>query len=244
MKTLVAASLALTVVTVSNDVAALALTLDFSSLPSAQGWTFSTNGASESDVFSVSSGVLSQDTLGLGPSAGANYQIYGLLTTDADISLTFTARLLSEEGSPTDYGAVSAGIGFDGFSYAIALRPGEVRDLQNNLLSTAFDTSLFHEYELRIQPSVGYTVYVDNVLIASVAPSTESPLANYIYFGDGSALNALGEYSAFAVSQVPLPAPVALITCALAAIAARMRRGRRSFGGRELRSTEIRHPPM
>ena len=221
MRTLIVAA-ALAGLASSNGIAAVDLSLNFSSLPSAQGWTYSSSGAPETAVFSLGPGaVLRQDTLGIGSGRGANYQIHNLLASDVNITLSFSARLVAEEGVPTDYGALSVGLGLGSFAYGIALRPGEIRDIENNLLSAAFDTSVFHTYLLSIQPGVGYSVSVDGDSIGFVLPANQS-IANYIYFGDGSNLNALGEYSALTVSQVPEPESLLLIVCGLAAITARL----------------------
>ena len=179
--------------------------VDFSVLPSAQGWLYTSSGIDETSVFSIIGGnTLRQDTIGIGPGHGANYQLMNQLVAGQQITLSFTAKLISEEGDPTDYGALSAGVGLDNFAYAIALRPGEIRDLDNNLISKSVDTSVFHTYVLSINPGFGYTVSVDGTLIAARDASVQFPL-NYIYFGDGSNLNARGEFTALTVSQVPVP---------------------------------------
>lgn len=45
-----------------SSVEAQTITLDFNSLPSLQGWTYVSDGAPEASIFSVSGGVLTQDT--------------------------------------------------------------------------------------------------------------------------------------------------------------------------------------
>jgi len=207
-----------------GEARAVNLTLNFSVLPSSQGWMFSSSGVAESSVFSIIPGnILHQDTIGVGPGHGANYQLWNQLIPDQPITLTFTARITDEEGVAIDYGAISAGIGLNNFAYGIALRPGEIRDLANNLLSSSFDTSVFHAYSLAITPSVGYSVSVDGVLIGSSAPITQF-VSNYIYFGDGSNLNARGDFAALSVSQVSEPESLFLVALGLVAVAIRRQR--------------------
>jgi hypothetical protein len=58
LKSLISAAALFAVV--QGEAHATTITLDFTSLPSAQGWTyFSPSGAAETDVFSVAGGVLS-----------------------------------------------------------------------------------------------------------------------------------------------------------------------------------------
>ena len=216
-------AMALAAIIVASPAAAYRLDVSFSALPSTQGWQYSTSGAPESSVFSIVAGnTLVQNTIGIG-AGGANYQLSNQLMAGQSISLSFTARILSEEGPPLDYGAISAGIGLGQEVFAIALRPGEIRDFENRLLSASVDTSIFHNYTLLITPSVDYKVLVDGVQIAVVAPSTGAQ-ANYIYFGDGSRLNALGEYTVFSVSQVPEPKSGLLAGLGLLAVALRYRK--------------------
>ena len=76
---------------VATAQAAFSFTLNMSQLPSAQGWTYNALGNSvpESNIFSVSGGVLHQNSIGVGfAGAGDNfYQIYNLPGFDPSLPL-------------------------------------------------------------------------------------------------------------------------------------------------------------
>jgi hypothetical protein len=75
-----------------SQAAATTISLDFSTLPSAQGWTYFSDGALEADVFSVSGGVLSMNS----PlTKAAYYRIDGVVDPALPFTLTTRARALS-----------------------------------------------------------------------------------------------------------------------------------------------------
>jgi hypothetical protein len=77
------------------------VTLDFGSLPSAQGWTYASS-PPENNIFSLSGGVLTQNSLGIGGES-AYYSLGGVFDSSPLFSLSFRARLLEGElGAPED----------------------------------------------------------------------------------------------------------------------------------------------
>ena len=78
------------------------IALDFRSLPSAQGWTYFAlnNIVPETSVFSVSNGILIQDSLVIGLTAqGSNrYDLAGVVDPLLPFTLSVTARVLRESG--------------------------------------------------------------------------------------------------------------------------------------------------
>jgi hypothetical protein len=222
-------SLLITVAVLQNAslAEATSFTLDMSQLPSAQGWTYvaialpDAYGGSvpETNIYSVSSGVLHQNSLGIGfAGAGANgYWLYNL--PGFDISLPFSiavrARVLQdEEESPGFLNYNPFGFGIEGFAgpqnwFAMGLSSQTINigALPGNII--AFDNTTFHDYRLEVTPGVGQNLYVDNVLVGTSALRTwtgccpSSPNPPYVLgFGDltGGA-NALADVASFTFSQ-------------------------------------------
>jgi hypothetical protein len=76
--------------------------LQFNSLPSAQGWTYFQGGpAPETSIFSVTGTSLIQNTIGTGFSGGVNpnYAMFGVVDGSEPFQLTVRARILAYEGT-------------------------------------------------------------------------------------------------------------------------------------------------
>jgi hypothetical protein len=76
--------------------------LNFSSLPSAQGWSYFQGGSiPETNVFSVTGTSLIQNTIGAGFTANANpnYAMFGVVDGTQPFQLTVRARILAYEGT-------------------------------------------------------------------------------------------------------------------------------------------------
>jgi hypothetical protein len=200
------------------------VTLDFNSLPSAQGWSYMAfgNSAPESQVFSVSGGVLTQNSLGLGSAAqGSNrYNLFDVLDVGWDTTLEVTAQLYSSElDTSTNRWGFGAGW-FDGTGHAFGF------SLANDGVQTTWgylpgvNTLVQHSYRLvgHAAPSgqaAWAELWVDGALIGSGAASDYgdcAPLAglcNSINLGDGTGgPNAAGVYLSFQLTQTaPVPEP-------------------------------------
>lgn len=175
------------------------LALNFSSLPSAQGWTYVTSGAHagavESGIFSVGGGLLDQNSIGKGygvSGGGILYQVSGIVTTTEVKQLRFTARCLQVEGSGIGAaGQQGCAFGFTvaNVQYDISITPTQVYTLGPGgtvLVPGAYDnSSAFHDYILDYQPGPVVRIYRDNVLLYTSA--TGSAVAgNRVFFGDGT----------------------------------------------------------
>ncbi|BCU11250.1 hypothetical protein MAN88_18140 [Microcystis aeruginosa] len=71
------------------------VTLNFNTLPSSQGWTYLVDGntATETDVFSISNGVLTQNTLGSGDGVNG-YTLANVVDTTQPFTLSWRSRVL------------------------------------------------------------------------------------------------------------------------------------------------------
>ena len=86
---------------VSLQTSATTISLDFNSLPSAQGWTYNTTGQTEATIFSVSGTTLHQNSMGtgLGPGGTAfqNYTLDNVVDPTKPFTLEVQARVLESE---------------------------------------------------------------------------------------------------------------------------------------------------
>lgn len=204
------------------------LTLDFGSLPSAQGWTYTSGGQSpiaESSVWSLSGGVLSQNSL----AAGGRYSYYvnPIVDTTESFSLEFRARVFQEiGGTSTNHFAFGVQVEFDDEFYLITLAPGAIYSGVGGpalVVSTAIDTTQFHTYLLTGQAEThSWQLSVDGVQVAT-GNSWLADVGNLLVFGDlTSGPNASGEWTSLVFSQgiAPVPEPSSFILVGLTAAGA------------------------
>jgi hypothetical protein len=97
-----------------------AIDLDFTSLPSTQGWTYSAvgvhNGQPEASIYAVDGTALLENSLGKGidnVGGAAFYSIANVLCTNLDVSFKVRARVLEIEGNTS---FANYGYGFSGSS--------------------------------------------------------------------------------------------------------------------------------
>lgn len=200
-------------------VSAATVSLVFDKLPSEQGWTYlSDGGVAETSVYSVSGGVLRQDTIGF-PGRGSAYYFLGAVDPNLPFTVDVRARVLEEAGvGPTDWGFgfyVSTGAEF--FPVGISISsiygaggPGG----HGGILATGFDNKTqFHNYRLEATPGTGntYSVFRDGNLVGTDFVVSGAPL-NGLGLGDltGDA-SARAEITRFAFTQVPEPSAITLI---------------------------------
>jgi RHS repeat-associated protein len=194
------------------------ITLNFSQLPSSQGFTYevaTTPGYSgrgpvpENRVFTISDGLLDISTISLGlcGSGSIGYTWPGLGDLRTPFSLSFTARVLENDGNPFGF-TVLLYTGLESFS--VEMGTSQIR-LQG-LLTSVIDTSGFHNYRLDGQPGSGYEFYVDDVLIfagpPSFSPADNSDYASVgvyggeVFFGSGTCgANTHTQMTAFSFQQ-------------------------------------------
>jgi len=143
------------------------LTLDVTALPSTQLWAYGAfgNTAPETQVFTLTGGVLQQNTMGLGVTQGINvYQRAAGVHPTLPFVLTVTARVLQQEGDPTDAFGFAFGLIAGNEQIGIGLRTDGVLDAAGTVLSRAIDTTQFHTYRLEGASGSGYRLFVDGLL--------------------------------------------------------------------------------
>jgi len=169
-------------------------------------------------VFSVSGGVLEQNTMGQPSSATNLYGIYGAIDPSLPFTLDFTARVLEYVVEPGWQGyGFGIGFWFDNGTerVAIGLSPNRIvkyttLGVDPSPISTSIDTTQFHDYRLEGAPGVGWEFYADDLFIASGAFGAS--VRNELLFGDGTITSsARAEVTAYSFSQVPEPTTFTLL---------------------------------
>jgi hypothetical protein len=186
--------------------------LGFSSLPSAQGWSYAGNVA-ESSAFSVSGNTLFQNTVGKGLSTDAYYALNGVVDLTKPFSLSVRVRVTADEPN----GTRTYGFGFGAESptnyFAFSVENGVVFD--HNTIAVSTDTSVFHDYRLDGDFSTGVCkLYIDGANVAN-GTSVAFPETNTVFFGDstptGGNANAQITQFSFANNSVGAPEPSTLL---------------------------------
>lgn len=184
--------------------APLNVTLNFASLPSAQGFSYTAEGADagipESSVFSVSGGVLSQNTLTCalgGAGADVMYRRIGGMSADESKQIRFRARCTSATGS-TGAGGMMIGFANGSLYFEISITPTQVFTLNGGGRAAApgtFDNTQFHDYVFDWSPPGTYRVYRDGVLIDTRSGGFGTG-ANELIIGDSTGgANAAGQFA-------------------------------------------------
>ena len=164
------------------------ISIDFSSLPSNQGWTYISNSLSEETSHSTDGVILTQTTMGSGNDSSAYYRLNNIVNSSAKMSLSFTARLVNIESVS---GRDNFGNGFNfrimdrWVDYRIALTSSGVT-VNSRLFE--LDTSVFHDYVFITRPSgqiALYDLFVDGQLVMEGGVGSGGD-KNVIYFGDNS----------------------------------------------------------
>ncbi len=178
--------------------------LDFSTLPSAQGWTYFSDGAAETSIFSISSGVLTQNTVD-GPYSVEWYQRDGAIDLSVPFTVWVRARVLQDGGylvtNPFGF-CFSAQSGPGGF-FSTGLSTDHIADVLGQLLP--MDNRNFHDYRMSVTPGVGYELFVDETRVMSGLPRfdvTEHP-PNRLIIGDCTrGLGAWAEVTSYRVTNL------------------------------------------
>jgi len=162
------------------------VTLNFDSLPSAQGWTYAGAPLAEDAAFLADGAKLLQTTTGSGSDSSATYEMRNVVNSNRQMILSFTARVLAYENLAA--GSASTG---EGFSIQIHdAKASHQLALMDSLVvvdgqSIALDTSVFHDYVFDAAPGRGFELFVDGSLVAS-GNGFGSGFSNRITFGDRS----------------------------------------------------------
>jgi len=209
------------------------ITLDFNSLPSAQGWNYfgvKTDGdpLPEASVYSVDGITLTQDMVG-GDGDRVAYNILGVLDKGLPTVLRLRARL-------TDYEPGTGGS--RGLGFSVGMQDGDwiwqlnFTDTHMQASGGTFfpqDTTEFHDYRLEASPLGGFRLFIDGVL-RETGTGTAISSSSAIAFGDwsGTGENADVEITEFSVTQgIPEPGTFAMWTLAVG-LGLVLRRRRRS----------------
>ncbi len=197
---------------------AQSISLNFNTLPSTQGWTYSAvqgtygnflpSPVTESSVFSVQHGILTQNTIGQGL-LGASYSVKNFADFSLPYTINVTARLLATENGD-NYG-FEFGTHENTYVTAIDFHNGYVSDGYSST-KAYIDTTVFHNYEMDVSTDGSYKLFIDGNFAFS-ASGINSPyiipdnLKQIIYFGDATpdGSNAYGQISSYTFSQVSPP---------------------------------------
>ncbi|HVF25234.1 MAG TPA: PxKF domain-containing protein, partial [Anaerolineales bacterium] len=184
------------------------VTLDFNSLPSAQGWTYIDGGSGvpEASAFSVDGDMLHMDTIGVG-NTGIVYQLFGAVDPALPFTLTVRARVNEyEEANPS----LNNPHGFDidvytgSEQYEVGISPKRIlAGAPPYLEITAVDVTQFHDYRIESNGGGSFELFIDDVSVGT-ALTTISAGQNSLYFGDATAgANANVDISYYSFTQVP-----------------------------------------
>ncbi len=206
-----AAALALAGVMTFAPARATDIPIDFSStLPSAQGWTFTSGGspvATEAQTFSLAGGVLTLNTMAFGITGvgtSAFYAYPNVVNTTEPLVIRMRGRLVQHEG---DFANTFVGGGFSfGFAqgstfWQMGLTPTQIRNVAGTILSSAYDNTQFHDYRLEWNPPSTVRYYVDGVLISTNNAGAAQAI-NRLTLGDVTgAANARAEITEYEFLQ-------------------------------------------
>jgi hypothetical protein len=194
-------------------------------LPSAQGWTYVAVGQEvpEASVFSVSGGVLHQNSIGIGigyPGTNA-YRLANVIDSSQPFTISMRARVLEDEGEVTvnSFGFCAAAYGgTEEFGFGLGTQLTQTIDAYGREEPLASDNTEFHDYRLEVTPGFGYQLFRDDDLITTGVPF-ELAFPNGLELGDGTGgANARAEVASYTFSQGAVPEPGSLaILCLVGA---------------------------
>lgn len=186
------------------------IALAFGTLPSAQGWTFTSGGspvATEAQTFALGGGVLTLNSMAFGitgAGTSAYYARNGVVNVTEPIVITVRARVLEFEGDFTNTfvgGGFTIGFGHGATYYQMGITPTQIRNVAGTILSTAYNNTQFHDYRLEWSPPSTVRYYVDGTLISTNNAGSASAV-NRLLLGDGTgAANSQAEITAYRFLQ-------------------------------------------
>jgi hypothetical protein len=186
------------------------------SLPSAQGWLYQSNGFEESEVFAIVDNLLVMDTMGDGMD-GVTFAHYFLSVVHPDVRsavLRLRARVTAHEHDASRYY-----LGFFFGGYAPGPGPWFLFGLQenavyiNNSYLQGLDTGMWHEYTVITQglaPDTQCTLLIDDQIVAVLEGDSPNLITSAFALGDnGRHANARVEIAEVEVTTFD-GAPVAV----------------------------------
>lgn len=194
------------------------ITLNFNSLPSAQGWRYAAGyGAgtpAETNAFSVDGTKLLQNTMGAGNNY-AGYVLTNLIATNAPFTISVRARVLQSEvtqpGAPATAFIVYAGTGTESFGFGLNITTIDAP--YGSATFHSIDATQFHDYRIEAEPGVRVRIFADDVLLIDRAPPRNSA-PNVLGFGNASSFeNGRAEVTRFVFSQRRGPTVSTAVSC-------------------------------
>lgn len=206
----------------NSPVQASNITLNFNTLPSTQGWTYLVDGntATETDVFSLSNGVLTQNTLGGGDGVNG-YTLANVIDSAQPFTLSWRSRVLQQEFvlNPQNFFGFGLTVNNSSQRFTLGFGTNEIGIAPFQILAGSFDNTIFHDYRLEGSFITGNSrFYIDDVLIANLTllNGVTTNASNGLFFGDATGFtNALAEITDYRFSQggpsesVPEPSSIA-----------------------------------
>lgn len=191
----------------------LDISLGFDTLPSAQGFAFTSSlyngdpGAPESSVFSVGAGRLAMQGIGTGFGT-AIYRLPVRISPDHAVQLRVTARCTAYEGfnfpEQLNGGAMAFVFANGVREYGFLITSTHVGWAQGGgwrVLDAEFDNTGFHDYLFDWAPGGVWQLYRDGVVVMAGAFATLST-GSQVRFGDlETGANANGEVSMLRLTQ-------------------------------------------
>ncbi len=203
---------------------AASVTVDFNSLPTAQGWSYNGN-VPQANIFSVGGGVLTQNSIGAGTGFGY-FQMLGITDNTSPFSLSFRGRVLQEQFGTT-LNAYGFGVQLNFASQAFIIGLGANRIVSsttsgNTVVSTSIDTSQFHNYLFTGNLAThAWALSVDGAPVGTGQASI-GMTDNTLYFGDlTTGPNTRGDWTQLSFTQVPEPSTLAFAAIGALALAGR-----------------------
>jgi hypothetical protein len=182
------------------------ISLNFNSLPSAQGWTYRSgyqpNSPLETNVFSIDGTKLTQNTMGIG-SNFATYERSDLCPT-RPFTIAVRAQVLASEttapGAPATAFIVYAVAGSEIFGFGLNTTTMDAPFGGTNFLP--IDATQLHDYTIEAVPGVSESIFVDGELVFDGMPPQGSYGPNLIGLGNASSFeNGLAEVTSYTFSQ-------------------------------------------
>ena len=181
-------------------------------LPSAQGAPY-VGTVAESSAYSVSGGLLHQNTTQFGGGARASYELGAIFDPAFDFSLTWSTRILTSQ-FPI---GTSVGFAGGGRQYEFGLINGGLTTFTGGSYQTVVPmdtTDALHTYRLLgTAASPSYQLFVDDVL--RYTGTARSTAASFFQFGDATTTGGNGTADWDFVRFVNVPEPSAAFLGAL-----------------------------
>lgn len=199
---------------------AATISLDFDTLPSAQGFDYFSTGSSgsvlEANAFNVDGTMLHQTMTGMAEDKTALYRDLDALETGLDTELILTAKVLDYDKA---IGPGSNGLGFNVIinnNYGVHLGFTDSKVwLSGGLVQHDFDTDDdFHDYRVTLSGDGTVNFYIDGSLIDTFSAPLSAPGdESKVTFGDRTEFENVNiDISTFSITQtqniVPVPSEI------------------------------------